>query len=368
MLTDTPPSVESDSRADKLPSVQDVPRRRKLPAPPRPGPVLRWVTSTLLLLLFVSFLSYSLLELVPGDPARSIAGIDASPEQVEEVRVSLGLDKPFLERFWIWLGDALTGDFGTSLASSQSVGDAVWGSVPPTLSLMFVALLIAVPIGLALGVVSALWPSSWVGRSASVLSSVGISVPNYWLGLLLIIAFAVNFQSLPVSGYEPMSSGIWTWAKHLVLPGIALSARPASEIARHTRASVASTLAGDHVRTARSKGLAEGSVFRRHVVRNAAAPVITVIGLQMAAVLSGTVIIETIFAIPGTGRLALQAVRQRDIPIIQAIVLVSVVLVVVVNTLVDGTYRLIDPRLRQAGDGGRRQPAADADEMASEEA
>jgi peptide/nickel transport system permease protein len=308
--------------------------------------VLKRLAALVPLLFVVSFLVFTLLLLVPGDPAVTLAGDNPTPEQIEETRARLGLDNPVLVQYGRWVGDALHGDLGTSLYSSTSVTDAVMSRLPVTLVLttaaMFVALIMAIPLGL----LAARREGGFVDRFSTVFCSVGIALPSFWIGLVLIIVFAQRVEWFPSVGYVPFAEDPLEWARHLVLPAIALGTVAAAETTRQLRGSMVDVLGSDYVRTARSSGIRDRTVTTKHALKNAAGPVLTVVGIQVTFLLGGSVIIEQMFAIPGLGSLAITAVLARDIPMIQGVVIVAVVVAVVVNLAVDLGYALVNPKVR----------------------
>ncbi len=309
---------------------------------------VRRLLITVPLMLVVSFLIYSLVILVPGDPAVALAGQNPTPDQIEAVREELGLNDPFLLQYWRWLTDALHGDLGVSLFSSESVAGAIVARLPATLSLAFLALLIAIVVGVVVGSVAGLRPGTWIDRVATVSASVGVAVPYFWVGMILVLLLAINNPLLPAVGYEPLSDGVIEWAKHLVIPATALSIAPAAVIARQTRAALATVMTEDYVRTAEAKGLNRVRVVGKHALKNASIPVVTVFGIEANRLIGGTVVIEQLFAIPGVGQLAYQSVFARDFPLVQGVLLTTAAMVLLVNLLVDVSYGYFNPRIRQS--------------------
>ena len=308
--------------------------------------VVRRVLALVPLLLVVSFMVYSLLLLTPGDPAITLAGDNPTPEQIAEVRSQLGLDDPLVVQYGRWAADAVRGDLGTSLYSSASVTDAIWSRLPVTLSMtaaaVFFSLIVAVPMGL----LAARRPGGVVDRMSTGVATVGIALPSFWVGMVLIILFALRLGWFPPVGYVNFGDDPLGWARHMVLPAIALGTAAAAETTRQLRGAMLDVLDSDYVRTARSKGMRGRTVLYKHALKNAGSPVLTVIGLQVTFLLGGSVIIEQMFAIPGLGSLAVTAVLARDIPMIQGVVLVAVVVSVVVNLLVDLAYAWLNPKVR----------------------
>lgn len=312
------------------------------------GLLVRRLLVSIPLLLVVSFLVFGLIVLVPGDPAVALAGQNPDPAQIEAVRERLGLDDPFLVQYWHWLSGVLQGDLGTSLFTSQTVWTAIVARLPTTLSLAFLALALAAVVGVAVGSVAGLRPGTWIDRVATVGASVGVAVPYFWVGMVLVLLFALEHPLLPAVGYVPLSEDPVGWFTHLVLPATALALAPAAVIARQTRASVATVMTEDYVRTATAKGLAPARVVGKHALKNAALPVVTVFGIEANRLIGGTVVIEQLFALPGLGQLAYQGVFSRDFPVVQGVVLVAAVMVLLVNVVVDVSYGYFNPRIRQS--------------------
>jgi peptide/nickel transport system permease protein len=302
------------------------------------------------LLLLVAFLSFALLELANRgtDPAARIAGDGASPDQIAMVRENLNLDSPMVVRYVEWVGNAITGNLGTSLYSGQSVTDALMERIWITGSLALWAIILTVLIGIPLGVWAAVKQGSIVDRAVTTVAALLMSVPPFVLGLVLVITFAISRAWLPATGYVTIAEGgIVEWARHLILPGIALAAVSAAELARQTRGSIVDTLNKDFVRTARAKGLSENSVLWKHTMKNAAVSIVTVLGMQMGRILGGAVTVEFVFAISGLGMLGYTAVIQRDLPMVQGVVIISALVVLLCNLLVDMSYGYLNPKIRK---------------------
>ncbi|MFJ7935276.1 nickel ABC transporter permease [Sporosarcina sp. NPDC096371] len=303
-------------------------------------------TFELVFLLFgISFLVFSSMHIAPGDPAAMIAGPTATESELTAIRANLGLDDPFLVQYGRYVKGAVQGDFGYSYQTKQPVSEAIAVRFPNTLKLAVASMIIAVIIGIAAGLISALRHNSWLDVSSTTFALAGISIPNFWLGALLILVFAVNLQVLPVGG---LSSPFYTWQgiKELILPAITLGTGSAAMIARMTRSSMLEVIRADYVRTARAKGVKERNVIWIHTLKNAMIPVITVIGLNFGFLLGGTIITEKVFAINGIGRLMIDAIAARDFPMVQGSVLLVATLFVVVNLIVDIVYTFIDPRIK----------------------
>lgn len=308
--------------------------------------IARRVLATIPVLFVVATIVFLLLRLTPGDPAAVIAGDSANPEQIAQIRASLGLEKPLLQQFGIWLSNIARGDFGESFFFKKRVTELIAQRLEPTLALATCTILLSVLIAVPLGVLAAWRHGSWVDRALMGFSTIGFSVPVFVLGYLLIYLFSLELGWLPVQGYRRLSEGFVPFIRHLILPSVALSAIYIALIARVTRAAVAETLTEDYVRTARAKGLPERQVLIRHALANAAIPIVTVIGIGIALLIGGVVVTESVFSIPGLGRLTVDAVLARDFPTIQAVIMLFSVAYVVVNLLVDLSYLVLDPRIR----------------------
>lgn len=299
------------------------------------------------ILLVVTLVTFLLIDLSPGDPAALLAGDNASPDRIEEVRVQLGLDQSLWERLVSYVAGLFQGDLGVSLFSGQSVVDAIAESLPVTLSLTLVAFVLVFLIAIPLGTLAAARRDGIADRIVSALSSFFIGVPPFVAGLLLVIVFALTLRAFPATAYVPLSeAGPNVWLSHLILPGLALALPSAAEVARQLRGALVDVLEQDYIRTQRAKGLAPLLVLSKHGLKNAAPPVLTVVGLQLGRMLGGTVIVEQVFAMPGFGMLTYNSVVQHDYPIIQGIVLVSALAVIVVNIVTDVLESVINPRLR----------------------
>lgn len=313
------------------------------------GFILRRLATSVVVLFLVSLLTFALVHMVPGDAAVVAAGENASDELIQQARERLGLDKPLLVQYAAWVGGVLTGDLGTSLFSSQSAASAVVSRIPATVSLTVLAMLWATVAGVALGIAAALRPHGWVDRATTWLATVGVAMPSFWIGLILVTFLAIQNPWLPATGYRPLTTDPIGWLSHLALPAIALGTTCCAEIARHTRASVATVLSRDFVRTAVAKGLSKREVLVHHVLRNAAMPIVTVFGIQLAQMISGAIVVEQVFGLPGLGTFAIEAVISRDFPFLQAFVLLTTGFVIVINAVVDMSYAYFNPKLRRVG-------------------
>jgi peptide/nickel transport system permease protein len=308
--------------------------------------ILRRILSTLPVMGIVAMFVFSLLYITPGDPAAVIAGDQASPADVERIRQGLGLDRPFLVQFGSWLWGILHGDLGTSIFTNLPVSSLIAQRIEPTLSLMAITLVLTILIAVPLGVVAAWKAGSWIDRSIMGFAVFAFSLPVFVVGYVLAYVFALELEWLPVQGYTPLAEGLWPWLQHLILPAVALGGVYIALIARITRASMLEVLQQDYMRTARAKGLDQRSILFVHALKNAAVPIVTVIGIGVALLIGGAVVTESVFAIPGLGRLTIDAILRRDYPVIQGIVLLFSFVYVLVNLLVDVTYTLVDPRIR----------------------
>lgn len=306
----------------------------------------RRLLSTIPVLLIVAVLVFLMLRLTPGDPAAVLAGDAATTDQIAQIRQTLGLDKSIPEQFGIWFGRMLTGDLGQSYYYKMPVTELIAQRLEPTLSLALITIVIAVLVAVPLGVIAAWRHGGWLDRTLMGFSVMGFSVPIFVLAYLLIWLVSLKLGWLPVQGYHRLAEGLGPWLRNLTLPAITLSVVYVALIARVTRASVLETLGEDYIRTARAKGLPESKVLLRHALANAAVPIATVIGIGIALLIGGVVVTESVYAIPGLGRLTVDAVLARDFPTIQGVILFFSFIYVVVNLLVDLSYVFFDPRIR----------------------
>ena len=309
--------------------------------------IVRRCLTTIPVMLLVATGVFLLLKLTPGDPVGVILGPDATEDRRAALRDQLGLNDPLPQQYGRWLWDAAHGDLGDSLFLDRPVLSAIGERAQPTLLLTAIAIIVTVVIGLPAGIIAAQNRGKWVDVGSMALAMVGISIPTFWLGLNLILIFGVKLRWLPVAGYKPLSAGLWECLKYLILPGITLGAAQAALLARMTRSMMLEVLNQDYVRTARAKGLIERRVVYAHALRNALLPLINIIGLAFAALLGGAVVTEQIFNIPGVGRLLIQAIGRRDVPLVQGTVLVTAGIYVLVNLIVDIVCAALDPRVRQ---------------------
>ncbi|MCJ2118317.1 ABC transporter permease [Methylobacterium sp. J-001] len=310
------------------------------------GYIGRRILATIPVMAVVGLFVFSLLYFAPGDPAAIIAGDQATPDDVARIRASLGLDRPFLVRFGEWSWQILHGDLGTSIFTNLPVTTMIGQRIQPTVSLMLVTLILAIVVAVPLGVVAAWKAGSLIDRLVMGIAVMGFSVPVFVVGYVLAYVFALELGWLPVQGYTPIEQGLWPWFANLILPAVTLGLVYIALIARVTRATMLDVLQQDYVRTARAKGLAQGPVLFIHALKNAAVPIVTVIGIGIALLIGGAVVTETVFAIPGLGRLTVDAILRRDYPVIQGVVLLFSFVYVLVNLAIDLFYTVLDPRIR----------------------
>jgi peptide/nickel transport system permease protein len=310
------------------------------------GYIARRLLATIPVMAVVAITVFLLLRLTTGDPAAIIAGDNATSADVEAIRTKLGLDRPMVEQFVIWIGNVVRGDFGESFFFKKPVSELIAGRLQPTLALATCTLVLAVSLAVPLGVFAAWWRGTWLDRGVMSFSVLGFSVPTFVIGYVLIYVIAIQLGWLPVQGYQRLEDGFGGFIERLVLPSFTLAVIYVALIARITRASVLEVMSADHVRTARAKGLGNLAVMVRHVLRNAAVPIVTIVGLGVALLIGGVVVTESVYAIPGLGRLTVDAVLARDYPTVQAVILLFSAVYVLINLLVDLTYTFLDPRIR----------------------
>jgi peptide/nickel transport system permease protein len=315
-------------------------------------PLLRQILYRMLILLpmlvGLSVASFALVHIIPGDPALVMLGGEGTPQQVEALRKQLGLDRPMPVRYWEWVHRVARGDLGESLYTRTRVADELLWRLPTTVALVLLSLTLSIGVGVPAGLLSAVYRNSWVDHAARLLSLVSLSLPSFWLGLMLIILFSLKLNLVPIVGYKPVTTDFWTGIRFLILPSCALGTYLAALLARLVRSSVLEILGQDYIRTARAKGLRERGVLFRHALRNALIPAVTVIGINVGILLGGSAVIETLFILPGVGQLIVTSLYNRDLPVIQGLILYISVLYVLVNLVVDILYTYLDPRLRLA--------------------
>ena len=310
------------------------------------GFIFKRLLATIPVLGMVALFVFFMLRMTPGDPAAVLAGDNGTPQQIEEIREQLGLNRPIPTQLVIWFGKLLQGDLGESFYFKKPVTQLILFRVEPTLALATVTLIITILIAVPLGVIAAYRHGSWIDRLVMGFSVLGFSVPVFVMGYLLIYIFAVELKLFPVQGYKSITDGFWPFLHHLLLPGATLSVIYVALIARITRASMLEVLDEEYIRTARSKGVKERVVLLSHALRNAAVPIVTVIGIGIALLIGGVVVTESVYNIPGLGRLTVDAVLGRDYPTIQAVILLFSFVYVIINLAVDLVYCLLDPRIR----------------------
>ena len=306
----------------------------------------RRVLTTIPVMLIVAFCVFSLLYLAPGDPAAIIAGDQATPADIERIRVSLGLNEPFLERFGDWLWQILHGNLGTSIFTNLPVSHMIAQRIEPTLSLMVLTVIFSIVVAIPLGVVAAWKHGSLIDRMVMLLAVFGFSTPVFVVGYLLAYIFALRLDWLPVQGFESIRQGLWPFLRTLILPTIALGLIYVALLARITRTTMLDVLNQDYIRTAKAKGVGQLPILFLHALKNAAVPIVTIIGNGVALLIGGAVVTESVFAIPGLGRLTVDAILRRDYPVIQGVVLLFSITYVLVNLVVDLLYTVFDPRIR----------------------
>jgi len=310
------------------------------------GYIIQRILASIPVMGFVALFVFLLLRLTPGDPAAIIAGDTATPEQLEAIRDSLGLNDPLFVQFFSWIADLLRGDFGTSIISQKPVMELIAARMEPTISLALTTIVLSVVIAVPLGVIAAWKHGTLIDRFVMLLSVLGFSIPVFVIGYLMIAFFSMELKWFPVQGFKPIGDGIGPFLSRIALPTFTLTLLYIALIARITRTSMLEILGDDYIRTARAKGLPESRVLMRHALRNCSVPIITVIGIGFALIISGVVVTESVFNLPGLGRLTVDAVLARDYPVIQAVILLASLIYVVINLLIDIAYVLLDPRIR----------------------
>jgi peptide/nickel transport system permease protein len=310
------------------------------------GYIVQRILAAIPVMGFVALFVFLLLRLTPGDPAAIIAGDAATQAQLETIRERLGLNDPLHVQFFTWIGNLLRGDFGTSIISGTPVLRMIASRLEPTISLAITTIVLSVVIAVPLGVIAAWRQGTLIDRFVMALSVVGFSVPIFVIGYMMIQIFAMELRWLPVQGFRSITDGFWPFAERMILPTLTLTLLYIALIARITRTSMLEILGEDYVRTAYAKGLTENRVLMRHALRNCAVPIVTVIGIGFALIISGVVVTESVFNLPGIGRLTVDAVLARDYPVIQAVILLASLVYVVINLLIDISYVFLDPRIR----------------------
>ena len=308
--------------------------------------IFRRTLASVPVMVVVAAVVFAILRLTPGDPAAIIAGDSATPEQLDEIRRMMGLDQPLYTQFFIWIWRLLQGDLGTSLLSGVPVADMILQRMGPSIALCLSTIIVSVIVAVPLGILAAWRQGKLLDRLVMAASVLGFSVPVFVTGYVLILFFSMELRWLPVQGYKPLSAGFWPFIQSITLPTVALSTIYVALIARITRTSIIEVMGEDYIRTARAKGLREHGVLFGHALRNAAVPIVTIIGVGIAMLISGVVVTESVFNLPGLGRLVVEAVLARDYPVIQALILVFAFIYVFINLIVDALYTVFDPRIR----------------------
>ena len=308
--------------------------------------IAKRIISVIPVLIIVSIVIFSLIHLVPGDPATAMLGDLATEEDIAALRIRMGLDKPLIEQYFIWIGNIFHGDFGMSVVNNETVGSLVISHIRPTISLAIYALVIAAVIAIPLGMIASRKKGSAVDHVVSVISLAGISLPSFLLGLFLMLLFSVKFRIFPVSGYKEISEGFLEHIRSLTLPAIALGFMNAALMMRMTRASMLEVLGSDYIKMAKAKGVKEFSLLAKHAFKNTLVTLITIFGQSIVQALSGAAVVESLFAVPGLGQLMVNSIGRRDYYVIQAIVLLIAVINVVINMIIDILYGFVDPRVR----------------------
>jgi len=308
--------------------------------------IVQRLLSAIPVLLIVTLISFCVMQLVPGDPAAVMAGPQATKIEIEQVRTQLGLDEPFLLQLRRWYVGLAQGDLGRSILLGRSVSQAIAERLPVTLALALLSFLFTLAIGIPCGVIAALRQNTWIDQAVMTIALIGVSLPNFWLGLMLIVLFSVMLDLLPAGGYVPMAQGILPWLKSLLLPSLSLGLLQIGLLARITRSTMLEILRQDYIRTARAKGLPVFKVVGKHALKNAMIPIVTIIGIVFSLLLSGSVVIETVYSLPGLGRLLATSILSRDYPVIQGGLLLTAAMFVGINLVVDVLYAFLDPRVR----------------------
>jgi peptide/nickel transport system permease protein len=308
--------------------------------------IVQRLISAIPVLLIVTLISFCVMQLVPGDPAAVMAGPQATKTEIEQVRAQLGLDEPFLLQLKRWYVGLAQGDLGRSILLGRTVVQAIGERLPVTIALALLAFALTIAIGVPCGILAALRHNSWIDQAVMTVALLGVSLPNFWLGLMLIVLFSVILDLLPAGGYVPIAQGVWPWFKSLFLPALSLGLLQIGLLARITRSTMLEILRQDYVRTARAKGLPAYKVVGKHALKNALIPVVTVIGIIFSLLLSGSVVIETVYSLPGLGRLLATSILSRDYPVIQGGLLITAAMFVLINLAVDVLYAVLDPRVR----------------------
>ncbi len=313
--------------------------------------ILRRLLALVPVLFLVTLASFLLMRLIPGDPAMLIADISASDEEINRIREQLGLNEPFLSQLLSWYADLLRGELGDSYLLGRSVTQAIWERLPTTLSLTLLSFILSTTVAVTLGIIAAVNANTWLDQLVMSLALAGVALPNFWMGLMLIILFSVHLGWLPSGGYIPISEDFWGWLRTCTLPAISLALLQIGLLSRITRSTMLEVLQQDYIRTARAKGLSNAKIIGKHAFKNVLVPVITILGISFSLLISGSLVIETVFSLPGVGKLLGSAILRRDYPVIQGGLIFVAVSMIFINLLVDILYAWVDPRVRYEQDG-----------------
>ena len=308
--------------------------------------IIRRLIHSIFIIWGVATLVFFGLRAIPGDPVVQILGEEYTPEAAERVEHKLGLDQPVYVQYARWMGNVLTGDLGQSIASNETVTDAIKTGLPKTASITILSFTFALVIAIPAGIIAALRRNTWLDYTSSLIAFFGVAMPGFWFGIILILIFAVRLNWLPAIGYSSLDKGVWAWFSHLILPSVAVGTGLAAILMRFVRTGLLEVMGSDYVRTARAKGVAERNVVIRHALRNSLIPIVTIAGIQLALLINGTVVIEIVFSIRGMGRILVGAIFDKDYPIAQGIILFTSVVFVMANLVVDIVYTFLDPRIR----------------------
>jgi len=313
------------------------------------GVILRRIAGAIPVVLLVTLITFGLMRLIPGDVSAALAGVSATPAEREQIRHNLGLDQPVQVQLVRWYSDLLRGDLGRSLFLGEPVTQATFERLPVTLSLSAYALVLTLLLGLASGILAAMRQNTWIDQAAMIFAMLGISMPNFWIGLMMIVLFSVHLGWLPTGGYVPIEQDFLGWLRTATMPAVSLALLQVGLLARITRSTMLEVLRQDYVRTARAKGLPTYLVIGKHALANAMIPIVTVVGIIVSLLISGSVVTETVFSVPGVGQLLTSAILNRDYPMIQGALLFVTLLVVGINIAMDIAYAWLDPRVRYEG-------------------
>jgi len=307
---------------------------------------IRRLLTGIITVFAVSLLSFFVFNALPGNPAQVMLGLDADQSAIENLEKELNLDKPATLRYFYWIGDLIRGDFGFSISYQKPVIQVIADSMPPTISITLLSIALTVLISFPLGIFSARRHHKWADYLITTLSQIGLIIPGFWLGILFLLVFSVQLNLLPSAGYVPLRINIVDWLRSIILPSLSLAIISSAVLIRMIRNSIIENMNEDYARTATGKGVTQRRVFTKHILKNAMIPVLSIFGLQVASILAGTIIIESVFSIPGMGRLLLYSVQRRDLPVVQGVVIWIAVVTILVNFIMDIIHMAIDPRIR----------------------